>query len=475
MPLVEEIVDCPDPRRALLHLGDWPDVVLLESSLQRAHVGRYSFLTADPYRRLDVSRVAYGSDPLADVRRVLQSSPQSTLPDLPPFQGGAIGLLSYESGGAWERLPRNGRDEFQFPDLAIGFYDWVLAWDHEKGRAWIIAHEVAGDEGNSRLSVLARIQEVRDRLARTPQTGASIGRVQGPEISADQIGPCIPLPGHPGISSNFERRDYLQAVNRILEYLNAGDIFQVNLAQRLLARQTCSAGELYGRLRIRNPAPFSALVVAKDWALISASPERFLSVSNREVETRPIKGTRRRQAYPAADLFTRDELRESSKDLAENTMIVDLLRNDLSKVCRPGAMKIPQLCQVEMYETVQHLVSEVRGQLRAECDPLDLLQACFPGGSITGAPKIRAMEIISELEPHVRGPYCGTLFYLGFDGSMDSSILIRTFLQKGGWWQFPVGGGIVTQSDPELEYQETLHKAAGLLRALTSEKEGSSR
>ncbi|MFO1020757.1 MAG: anthranilate synthase component I family protein [Planctomycetales bacterium] len=361
MPVVVELENCPDPWQAMRHLADWADPVLLESNLRRAHVGRYSFLTADPYRRIDLPRVEYGTDPLAEVRRILQVSPQPTVAGLPPFQGGAVGLLSYECAGAWERLPRSGRDEFQFPDLAIGFYDWVLAWDHEQGRAWIIAHDVPGKEGHSRLNAGERVRQVRARLQEEPVEAGVIGRKPGEEISAERISPQFPVPNHPEISSNFERSAYLRAVERVLEYLRAGDIFQVNLAQRLLARQSCSAGELYARLRRKNPAPFSALVVTADWALISASPERFLAVKEGEVETRPIKGTRRRQAYPAADLFTRDELRESSKDLAENTMIVDLLRNDLSKVCQPGSMKIPQLCQVEMYETVQHLVSEVRG------------------------------------------------------------------------------------------------------------------
>jgi para-aminobenzoate synthetase component 1 len=200
--------------------------------------------------------------------------------------------------------------------------------------------------------------------------------------------------------------------------------------------------------------------------VLSSSPERFLRVEDGVVETRPIKGTRQRRPAPEADLFTRDELRESEKDRAENVMIVDLLRNDLSRVCRPGSIRVPKLCAVETYETVQHLVSEVRGELRAGRDFWDLLAASFPGGSITGAPKVRAMEIITELERVARGPYCGSLFYCGFDGRADSSILIRTFVQRGGWIQCSVGGGIVAQSDPEAEYEETLHKAAGMLRAL---------
>jgi para-aminobenzoate synthetase component I len=223
---------------------------------------------------------------------------------------------------------------------------------------------------------------------------------------------------------------------------------------------------LYLRLRRRNPATFAGYFDLGEFQIASASPERFLQVRGGEVEARPIKGTRRRTARPEADLFAGDELRESEKDNAENVMIVDLLRNDLSKVCRPESVVVADLCRLEAYEFVQHLVSVVRGRLRDGTGPLDLLRAAFPGGSVTGAPKVRAMEIIAELEPTARGPYCGALGYIGFDGTMDSNILIRTITTGRGWWQMPVGGGIVAQSDPRAEYDETWHKAEGLLRAL---------
>jgi para-aminobenzoate synthetase component 1 len=273
------------------------------------------------------------------------------------------------------------------------------------------------------------------------------------------------VPGWPGWSSNFTRDAYLRAVERAISYIHAGDIFQVNLSQRLTARAEAAPLELYRQLRAWNPAPFSGYVAGPDWAILSASPERFLSLVRDEVETRPIKGTRRRRPIPEADLFTRDELRESEKDRAENLMIVDLLRNDLSRVCRPGSVRVPQLCAVECYETVQHLVSEVRARLKPGTTAWELFPAAFPGGSITGAPKVRAMEIIAELEPAPRGPYCGSLLAIGFDGSLDSNILIRTFVVGGGRIVCNVGGGIVAQSDPEQEYEETLHKAEGMLRA----------
>ena len=291
------------------------------------------------------------------------------------------------------------------------------------------------------------------------------------------LAPQFPLAGCPGVTSDFSRDDYLRAVERVREYIFAGDIFQANLSQRLLVESDESPLAIYKRLRECNAAPFAGFLQHDDWAIVSASPERFIQVENGIVTTRPIKGTRQRRTGPEADLFSRDELRQSEKDVAENVMIVDLLRNDLSRVCEPGSVSVPQLCTVETYETVQHLVSEVRGQLAGittldaeshsnrTTDVWDLLRATFPGGSITGAPKVRAMEIIAELEPTARGPYCGTLFYAGFDGSLDSSILIRTFVCRNGYVQCSAGGGIVAQSDPVREYEETLHKAEGMLRA----------
>jgi para-aminobenzoate synthetase component 1 len=286
-------------------------------------------------------------------------------------------------------------------------------------------------------------------------------------LKVESLAKQWPAPGLQGLLSNFSRDDYLRAVERAIEYIYAGDVFQVNLSQRLLYPADRDPLELYLRLRERNPAPMAGYFTHDDWAVASASPERFVCVSNGVVETRPIKGTRSRRAGPEADLFTRDELRESEKDQAENVMIVDLLRNDLSRVCAPGSVRVPELCRVETYETVQHLVSEIRGQLDPGRSAWDLLRAVFPGGSVTGAPKVRSMEIIAELEPTARGPYCGNLFYVGFNGQLDSSILIRTFTIRNGWIQCPVGGGIVAQSDPAAEYEETLVKAEGMLRALS--------
>jgi para-aminobenzoate synthetase component 1 len=292
-------------------------------------------------------------------------------------------------------------------------------------------------------------------------------QIENCKLKIENLTRVRPAPGLPGLLSNFSRDEYLRAVDRAIEYIFAGDIFQVNLSQRLLYEYDSCPLELFLRLRERNPAPFAGYFAHDDWVVASASPERFVRVADGKVDTRPIKGTRSRRAAPEADLFTRDELRESEKDQAENVMIVDLLRNDLSRVCTPGTIRVPELCRVETYETVQHLVSEVRGSLNDGRTTWDLFRAVFPGGSVTGAPKVRAMEIIAELEPTSRGPYCGSLFYVGFNGQADSNILIRTFTIRNGWIQCPVGGGIVAQSDPATEYEETLVKAEGMLRALT--------
>lgn len=473
-PLVEQLNDVPDVFEALQSVADLPGVLLLESAKQDDN-GRYSFLMADPVERFELQSVTFGQDPFAEVRSRFSFGDTQPVAGLPPFQGGVAGLLGYELGGAWERLPTSPQDEFQLPVMAIGIYDRVLAWDHLRGRAWIIAHELT--TASKTTSPQLRLDEFKLRVTRKIHNKTDAAKAAGVRTPAEatpipsDLPPAtdrFPAPGLDGLTSDFTRDGYQHAVQKVIDYIYAGDIFQANLAQRMLFPQQESAVKLYEKLRSRNAAPFAGYFANKDWAIISASPERFLKVDGRNVETRPIKGTRQRQSIPEADLYTRDALRESEKDRCENVMIVDLLRNDLSKVCEPGSLRVPRLCSVEMYETVQHLVSVVEGQLSPNCDIWDLLAATFPGGSITGAPKVRAMQIIAELEPTARGPYCGCLFYAGFDGRLDSSILIRTFTQRNGWLQCAVGGGIVAQSQPRSEYEETLHKADGMLRALAN-------
>lgn len=465
-PLVEELVPAPSVLAALQSLSDLDDVVLMESRGRSSAVSRYSFLAADPFAFVELDCPGQGQDPFVRLREFSDRFHSSAVPGLPPFQGGAAGILGYELGGAWERLSFPEWDEFALPVLAVGLYDWVIAWDHQSDRAWVISQGFPEtDPARRQRRASDRLAEVQTRLRGT-DSGPDASPAASTRMDLRRMAPCWPAEGPDGLLSDFSRESYLAAVEAVIDYIHAGDIFQANLSQRLLFPQATPASELYARLRQCNPAPFAGYVAHDDWALVSASPERFVCLQDGAVETRPIKGTRPRQDDSQVEVLVRGDLYESQKDQAENVMIVDLLRNDLSKVCLPGTLRVPRLCELEVFETVMHLVSEVRGVLQPGCNAWDLLAAVFPGGSITGAPKIRAMEIIAELEPTARGPYCGSLFYVGFDGNLDSSILIRTFTVRHGWVQCSVGGGIVAQSDPVAEFNETLDKAAGMLRVL---------
>jgi para-aminobenzoate synthetase component 1 len=481
-PLVEELHPVPDPWDVAQRLADCPRLLFLDSALSHPTLGRYSFVAADPFEWVEargnhvhvsgerpvstgrLTPAARHNNPFAVLAERLGRFRIESSPDLPPFQGGAAGLFGYDLCHHIERLPRPRFDEFETLDLAVGLYDWVVAFDHCAGRAWLISTGLPeSDPRRRRRRARARLRGVRSVLQQRPRPR---DLTTSPPRQSVALSPCHPVPGLAPLASNFTRASYLAAVRRAVEYVHAGDCFQVNLAQRLLYPQREHPLGLYGRLRQRNAAPFAGYFDLGDFAVASASPERFLFVHNREVETRPIKGTRPRGLTPEEDFARMDDLRQSAKDRAENVMIVDLLRNDLGRVCSYGSIRVEALCRVESFRYVHHLVSEVRGRLRPGLGPVDLLRAAFPGGSVTGAPKVRAMEIIAELEPTARGPYCGSLGYVGFDGTMDTSILIRTFTVGEGWVQFPVGGGIVADSDPEREYEETWHKAEGLLRAL---------
>ena len=492
VPLVEELTPAPEAEEVFLRMAGLPCCLFLDSALRHPSLGRYSFLAADPFDFVAVP--ADGSDALALLAERMRHFAAATVPGLPPFQGGAAGLFSYDLCRSLENVPAARVDEFQVPAMAVGFYDVVVAFDHLSGRAWIISQGLPEIEPERRrLRATQRITEVRDWLKR-PMTSLAgdcpnfcvskngtvpfAGCYRPP---AEPMLPCSALAGKqpvapnsalaepvaPSVSSNFTKQEYLAAVQRVIDYIYAGDVFQVNLAQRLLAPARDDAVSLYRRLRRCNPAPMAGYFDLGEFQIASASPERFFNLRDGQVEARPIKGTRPRTGDPEVDRAAEAELLSSEKDRAENVMIVDLLRNDLSRVCTPESVRVAELCTVEAYQYVLHLVSAIRGQLRPECSAVDLLRAAFPGGSVTGAPKPRAMEIIAELEPTARGAYCGSLGYLGFDGAADLSILIRTITAGRGWWQFPVGGGVVAQSLPEREYEETWHKAEGLLRALS--------
>ncbi len=484
LPLVEELTPAPDPVALWRSLLDRPGLLWLDGAADHQTLGRHSFLTSDPWALVRstgaVTEVAFeggafaraDGDALRVVRGLLAPHAMPARSDLPPFQGGAAGYIGYDWGRVLERLPTPRYEDLDIPDVLLGLYDWTLAWDHQSNRAWLIATGARGSGPPSPTLAAQRLAEVRQWLAR-PASAIDRAPRASETRSIERAPPTYPVAASElaqqlDIRSTFSREQYLAAVARVREYILAGDIFQANLSQRFEAPLHEPPARLYERLRRVNPAPFAAWLDLGGVQVLSASPERFLRVEGATgmVETRPIKGTRPRGTGPMHDLALGQALTESAKDRAENLMIVDLLRNDLSRVCQAGTVRAPELFALEHHPTVHHLVSTVVGQLAPGHDATDLLRAAFPGGSITGAPKVRAMEIIAELEPTRRGVYCGSIGYLGLDGSLDTSIVIRTYLIHAGRVLFQAGGGIVADSDPAEEYQETLDKARGLMNAL---------
>ncbi len=380
--------------------------------------------------------------------------PSDISASLPNFRGGFVGVLSYELGGAIERLPvmptyRLG--EATIAPLAGGLYSDLLAFNHQTRQCFILATGLPFE----------------DHTARRRCAEAQIAKWQA-LIAATEAVDDLPPPPQVTMRSNFTGTSYQAAVENIIEHICAGDIFQANLSQSFDGQflDACAPFDLYRRLRAVSPAPFSGFMQFADWALLSSSPERFLETDGRNISARPIKGTRPRQPHPDADAAEAAKLLASQKDRAENIMIVDLLRNDLARICEDSSIAVPELCILESHSQVHHLVSTIAGRLKADISAVDILRASFPGGSITGAPKIRAMEIIAQYEGAPRGPYCGSLGYIGFDGRLDLNILIRSLVMTQDVFRFQVGGGITARSEPEREFRETLDKAAGLFAAL---------
>jgi para-aminobenzoate synthetase component 1 len=439
---------------------DLPGLALLESA-RPGRNARWTYLTADPVAVLEAP--AAGPDPFAVARRLLaRLDPTPVVPaDAPPFLGGLVGFLGYDLGHVLERLPSLAEDDQGLPPLRLALHDWVVAWDRRTGHAWLGGRALDGD--GRRLA--RRLDEVHARLT-TPAAGVADGggSAEGGEAMR--------------FRSSLSRAAYEAGVERVRDHIARGDLYQANLTRRL---ETPFAGEpwtLYRRLRTGDPSLFSAFLdlgpsqeTGRPRALLSASPEPFLSLDAQGlVATDPIKGTRPRGRDRAGDRALACELLASAKDRAENVMIVDVLRNDLGRVCQPGTVRVPRLCRLERTAAVQHLVSTVTGRLSPGRDAFDLLVASFPGGSITGAPKIRAMEILEGLEPVRRGPYTGALGWIGPDGAMQTSILIRTFVADGRRLTLHVGGGITWGSDPAAEWEETVAKARGPLGAIGGEE-----
>ncbi|MBG7609500.1 MAG: aminodeoxychorismate synthase component I [Anaerolineae bacterium] len=450
-----------DPLAIFSRFAEQPYALFLDSAQITDRLGRYSFIAADPfltmiskYGQILLGREKLQGNPFKVLARQINQFAIAHRSGLPPFQTGVAGYFGYDLRHHLEELPKAHVDDMEFPDMVMGFYDVVIAFDHLMQRAWIFSSGYPeSDTRSQRKRALDRIQEFEDKIDQAPVSISIPQPVNKPAI----------------IQSNFKSRErYEDAVQQVIDYIYAGDIFQANLSQRFKAKlpSQYSPFTLYRRLRAINPAPFAAYLNFEDVVIASASPERFLLLRDNWIETRPIKGTRPRGTTVESDQKFATALLRSEKDRAENVMIVDLVRNDLSRVCQNHTVNTPEICVLESYATVHHLVSKVEGQLKPGKTAIDLLQAAFPGGSITGAPKIRAMEIINELEPTQRGPYCGSVGYISFSGDMDTSIIIRTYAIKEDLVTFQAGGGIVADSNPAAEYDETLDKARALIHAL---------
>jgi len=449
-----------DPVALFSPFAESPGAILLESARQSADAGRYSYIALEPFKvmrakdgAVTLNGVLSEADPWRILQQELSRYPIEPLSHLPPLQGGAVGYFGYDLARHLEQLPDDTVDDQGFPDLLLGFYDVILSFDHVLKKAWIVS------TGLPEVEPTARQRRAQERLLQWQQYFLVLPELQCPTTVGCEPG---------AIASNFDRESYQVAVGDVIKAILAGDIFEANIAQRFttILPDNLPTFDLYRRLRACNAAPFASYLSFGDTVIASASPERFLQLTQRQVETRPIKGTAPRHPDAAIDQQNAQALMQSDKDRAENIMIVDLMRNDLSRVCEDHTVQVPQLCGLESFATVHHLVSVVKATLRPEYDAIDLLRATFPGGSITGAPKIRAMEIIETIEPHRRGPYCGSIGFISFTGDMDTSITIRTFVIKNQHVSFHVGGAVVVDSDPAQEYQETLDKAAAMFAAL---------
>jgi para-aminobenzoate synthetase component 1 len=469
---VQEITGWLEPTDALLAASNRLHPVLLLSGLTGHPSARFSILSWDPAfvvsvrdGRVSVSEPARGGTngldgAMIDPFNLLRIAPAGRVRRTPglPFVGGAIGFLGYGFRRYVERLPGRPPDPLNQPDAWFGVYDGAVIFDHAEGRIALVA--AGSSEGSARqreIRAAARLEEMRELMDRV---GAQRATRSGSRRSLAVAGAHAVTP----------RAEHKRRIVRALDYIGAGDIYQVNLSHRIECPVRLDPIELFRDLSLRNPAPFAAFLDTGRFKVISASPERFLALHGRRASSSPIKGTRPRGRGADEDGRLVQELLGSAKDRAENVMIADLVRNDLGRVCEAGSVHVEKLCGLESFATVHHLVSTIAGRLRPDRDRVDLLRALFPGGSMTGAPKVRAMEVIDELEQEERGIYSGSIGYLSLDGGMDFNIVIRTILCLEGKAHYRVGGGIVADSDPEAEYRETLDKGRALLEALRVKK-----
>jgi para-aminobenzoate synthetase component 1 len=474
-PLLQEITTACTPEALVGHLAGETGIVLLRTSQFDSLSARYSLVAADPF----LTFKSFGSrceivsslQPSTCNPQLQYGNPWHLLDALmaryelldeidSPFPlGGAFGFWGYDLKNFTEpKLPRRAVNDLELPDCHVGFYDSLVVFDHQLGKVTVISTGLNADGSRTEARALEKLKFWQSRLL-----GRECSRQDAKTQSLESPRAIAPVRE---TVSNLTRADFIAAVERAQRYIRAGDIYQVNLSQRLTAPVDFSGWELFQKLAAVSPAPFAAYFDCGDFQIASSSPEQFLRMSGSHIVTRPIKGTRPRDADATRDAQLAYELQTSAKELAELVMITDLLRNDLGKVCEFGSVQTPDLARLEKFAQVQHLVSTVEGRLRPGVTHFAALASSFPGGSITGAPKFRAMEIIDELEPISRGPYCGGHGYLGFNRESQLSITIRTAVCQDGLAHFNVGAGIVADSNPAAEYEETLAKARGFLAAL---------
>lgn len=473
IPVYREIIaDTETPVSALAKLGRGPAAFLLESVEGGERLGRYSFLgnSALYTFRSYGHRVELGfpdgrrvqervQDPLARLEELLAAYRPAPVPGLPRFYGGAVGYVAYDAVRFLERLPDGNPDVLGTPDLAFMITDAVIVFDHVARRIQVVVNTlVNGDPGQAYDQAMRRIEDI-------------IGRLHGDAGLAPLSGLDLGAAAAPRFRANVTRDDFCRAVRRAQEYIAAGDIFQVVLSQRLSAPLRRDPFDVYRVLRSVNPSPYMFYLNFGDHQLVGSSPEVMVRLEGRRAELRPIAGTRPRGRNPLEDQRLEAELLADAKERAEHIMLVDLGRNDLGRVCRYGSVRVDELMVVERYSHVMHIVSNVSGELAPGYTAFDLLRATFPAGTVTGAPKVRAMEIIDELETTRRGPYAGAVGYIGFSGNMDSCITIRTVIVQDGQAHVQAGAGVVADSEPEREYQETLNKAQALLKTIALAEE----
>jgi para-aminobenzoate synthetase component 1 len=443
----------PDSSTLFAAIADQAWAIFLDSGYPHSQQGRYDIIAAEPICTLVThgqkttiiknSNVTISeADPFLLLKQELALNPLPTVTEL-PFNGGALGYFSYDLARRLEKLPSIAVDAEHIAEMAVGIYEWAVVVDHKKQQNWLVGLDSIAQE---------RWQVLVEQFSQSTNLGL---------YSPQDDFQVLTEP-----KSNMTAETYAQAFDKIKYYLKEGDCYQVNLTQRFESACRGNPWVAYQALRKINAAPFSGYLNLPEVQILSSSPERFLKVHDGIVETKPIKGTRPRKTDAVENQLQIQDLLTSNKDRAENVMIVDLLRNDISKNCEDGSVKVPKLFDIETYTTVHHLVSTVTGVLAKGQHVLDLLRSCFPGGSITGAPKIRAMEIIEELEPNRRGIYCGSIGYIGFDGNMDTNITIRTLVHSNNTIRFWAGGGIVNDSVLAEEYQESFDKAAAMLQLL---------